>query len=363
MNANIHIFSNRLKLLHFPKAYLNHCAAAIIRSCFFNYGPSEFFFNFTENSFEISIVAEANIIDDEFLPLLLPVCNVEVSDEVYRVLQVDNNTGFDNAGKRVNDISEPLANSSISIFYFSTYQTDFVILKQSRLHSVIATLRERGFTFSFSAEAPSPEQQQHQITPPHTPVTTISTAAATVDSDALDNDEASETSSTIATLQPLPPSSRPAYPDTTTLAGVQCSNVVLPAELRCVGLSSEYMSQWALVLIKCLLYPDMIEGYDASPRFFSYTASVEGVSLVIDQHLLRCFDDYVLQMDSSEAPYRLIQIDLGKYTLEKYGIIHSISTPLTKAGINLLYLSTFKTANVLVSSLDFDRAQLCLLHK
>jgi len=46
---------------------------------------------------------------------------------------------------------------------------------------------------------------------------------------------------------------------------------------------------------------------------------------------------------------RCIQIDLTTFGVDRCGIVYSMSDPLTKAGINLLYLSTFKTANVLVN--------------
>jgi len=35
--------------------------------------------------------------------------------------------------------------------------------------------------------------------------------------------------------------------------------------------------------------------------------------------------------------------------IDKFGIIHSVARPLTEAGIELLYLSTFSTANILVA--------------
>lgn len=35
---------------------------------------------------------------------------------------------IDASGKRISDLSEPLAQAKFSIFYMSTYQTDFVLV-------------------------------------------------------------------------------------------------------------------------------------------------------------------------------------------------------------------------------------------
>ncbi len=43
--------------------------------------------------------------------------------------------------------------------------------------------------------------------------------------------------------------------------------------------------------------------------------------------------------------------------VDKYGIIHSVARPLTEAGIDLLYLSTFSTANILVAEHRLSEAE------
>lgn len=45
---------------------------------------------------------------------------------------------------------------------------------------------------------------------------------------------------------------------------------------------------------------------------------------------------------------------------DRFGIVFSMSDPLTRHAINLLYLSTYRTANVLVSSKDLPRAMAIL---
>ncbi|KAF9386213.1 hypothetical protein CPC16_007691 [Podila verticillata] len=130
--------------------------------------------------------------------------------------------------------------------------------------------------------------------------------------------------------------------------------------LRCVGLNTELEAghqPWILKVIKILFYHDKVKEkaiqagrrpeHDA-PRFFSFTVTSECVSMITDVYILQEFEEYELFMDMDTCPLRLIQLDLHRFGLDKYGIIHSVARPLTEAGIELLYLSTFSTANILV---------------
>lgn len=120
-----------------------------------------YFFSFTENAFEISIVANKQVIDQDFIPpLTMTQCHdMKYSNDIYRVLQVDDEGGQGKvytlshvrklnycivvgaSGKRISDISEPLAQGKFSIFYMSTYQTDYVLVNvNKRLNSRYVTL-------------------------------------------------------------------------------------------------------------------------------------------------------------------------------------------------------------------------------
>jgi hypothetical protein len=57
-----------------------------------------YFFSFTENAYEISIVADKQVIDRDFVPpLTMTGCHdMRFSNDVYRVLQVDDEGGQGN---------------------------------------------------------------------------------------------------------------------------------------------------------------------------------------------------------------------------------------------------------------------------
>lgn len=59
------------------------------------YYSAHYFFSFTENAYEISIVASKEIIDNDFIPsLIMAQCHdMRSSSDCYRVLQVDDEGG------------------------------------------------------------------------------------------------------------------------------------------------------------------------------------------------------------------------------------------------------------------------------
>lgn len=70
------------------------------------------------------------------------------------------------------------------------------------------------------------------------------------------------------------------------------------------------------------------------------------------------FEPDAVFRDEGSQTYRVIQVNLAGSNLDRCGIVYSISHPLAaEADINLLYLSTFTSANVLVPSDDLVRAE------
>ncbi|CAO3671217.1 unnamed protein product [Umbelopsis vinacea] len=337
----IFILPARLKLLHFPKVQLPLVAHALIKACLLC----------DTSDYEISIVASVESIENDFLPLLNSnSCGgVQVSQDVYRVLQVDDEGGQDSSGKRISDLSAPLAQAQFSIFYMSTYQTDFVLIKDVKLAEAVASLIGNGFEFDQeSVEDELGDLENIDVQPPSISDTTSNPNEMQFHADLAQSWE----------------------------------QTVLDNELRCVGLNKHAdAASWSMAILKILLYPDMIHGYrfvqvtrsaiakcvlqicidnqnlvsrdTKTPRFFSYTSTCEGISLLADQYILDSFDENIICGTEDETPLRVIQVNLSDSNLDRCGIVRSISHPLaTEAQINILYLSTYTTANIIVSTPD-----------
>ena len=91
----------------------------------------------------------------------------EMVDESYIVIQVDGQ-GLD-AGRRVVELTSPLAMAGISIFFITTYFSDFILVPSHARRTVSTALEQRGFVFSESAAAfvsqlspASPRLSQHR---------------------------------------------------------------------------------------------------------------------------------------------------------------------------------------------------------
>ncbi|KAJ9069810.1 hypothetical protein DSO57_1014694 [Entomophthora muscae] len=111
------------------------------------------------------------------------------------------------------------------------------------------------------------------------------------------------------------------------------------------GLNSDLLENWALDMIRLLLYPDNIKRSSdsvndplASDRFISFTTSSEGASVIAEDEILRL----------------LRFISLNRFDQDSHGLIHTFSHPFACTGIDLLYLSTFGTANLLIKDSDIE---------
>jgi hypothetical protein len=61
--------------------------------------------------------------------------------------------------------------------------------------------------------------------------------------------------------------------------------------------------------------------------------------------------------EQDAATLRVIQVHFSGSNVERCGIVRYISKPLSiEANINMFYLSTFMTANIIVSADDLERA-------
>ncbi len=61
--------------------------------------------------------------------------------------------------------------------------------------------------------------------------------------------------------------------------------------------------------------------------------------------------------EEDAAALRVIQVHFSGSNVERCGIVRHVSKPLSiEANINMFYLSTFMTANIIVSADDLERA-------
>ncbi|KAF5321680.1 hypothetical protein D9619_000617 [Psilocybe cf. subviscida] len=278
MQATISLLPVSLSLVHVPRRRLPALAQQVLRQVLH---PHPAFLNITSNDIELSIFAEHHILND-FQPIAHKDARrnrsepVEISYDNWSVLQIDSHSDqLDNSGTRVHDLSAPLAAAGISILYQSSYMSDFIFVKESRLKEAMDLFEAAGFHLYHSSsddeyeEPPSPANYYTPSTDgpvspsshAHTHSSTTKRGAVLTRDDTQNQNNPSKKSADESTTSPTAgtAASRHASP---TSAEVR----ILPPDLACVGLSDEFgVDHWGLKIVKLVAFPDLIGPQSTTP--------------------------------------------------------------------------------------------------
>jgi len=318
------------------------------------------FLNISVTPIECSVVCHTEWAQTLFQPIIdrLPKDaqkQVSISKESYMVFSV-NSAGME-AGQRVMDLTGPLAMAGISIFFITTYYTDFILVPSKDHQTVIQALLERGFEFSESDSA--------YVAP--TPASHSRAASSTSDPPA------------------TPPPSNVAELQMRTFNLLKRRNVVPFVEpglhlVLCSGTtvssSDDHsrpqsngsgsngragLEKW-FDHIDAKLYLALISALTIPPRFLSFTLSKDDApSLLIDKALLPLFADSIA--GDTEGDLVPIFLNLSSLPLESTGIVCGIAGKLVEEmrttgsqASELSYLSTARAGAVILSSEGSARA-------
>ncbi|KAI9827703.1 MAG: hypothetical protein M1819_006904 [Sarea resinae] len=301
------------------------------------------FVNISLTPIECSVVCSRESAKELFVPVLEGLDRatreqIAISKEDYVVFQVDGE-GLD-AGQRVLELTTPLAMAGISIFFITTYFSDYILVPLKSRGQVIHALEDRGFAFEKSAEA-FVNQSHHRNT------------------------------SSSSSFDPVPPSTPP--PTTIselqvrTFALLKRRNIVprVNSDIRlvqCAGRRDTFSDKTGvkeaklhLGLIKCLVN---------RPRFLSVTLTdSEAASLLLEQRLLPQFGSDEVLLGSKEDVIIPVTLDLRQLPLEATGIVCGVAGRLVggtseqlRDPVEMSYLSTARAGTVMVAEGELDRA-------
>ncbi|KAI5481355.1 hypothetical protein MNV49_004977 [Pseudohyphozyma bogoriensis] len=178
--TTVTILDARLRLVHIPRGDLQKLMAPIV-DCWFFRGEKDPFFALSGNGVEVSLFADADVVERTFGSFMTTHDETDVEEEVAgesvitlggaaqrrdegggadhnKVLVGDDvwmaleiafsGDGWESAGQRVRDISAPLADEGISILFLSTYISDYILVRADKLEQVTSILEGSGFTFA-----------------------------------------------------------------------------------------------------------------------------------------------------------------------------------------------------------------------
>ncbi|KAJ3862656.1 hypothetical protein EV359DRAFT_44711 [Lentinula novae-zelandiae] len=273
MQVTISLLPVSLSLVHVPRSRLAHLSSPIIRQIL---QPNPTFLNLTCNEIELSIFAESHVLDEfetiarrdrqkqrsrsgsgssrKNFPDSQVVEPVQISYEKWSVLQIDSHSdALDNAGARVYEVSAPLAAAGISILYQSSYLSDFIFVKESRLQEVMALFSAAGFDLysdNFNSNS--------IISPPPSPLLDLNAGSDAISGAVLTRTRTSTDS--LSSLSAVTSSDSGSQTPSRTKSHSPASGDVqiLTPDLTCVGLSDEHVDHWSLKIIKLIAFPDLI---------------------------------------------------------------------------------------------------------
>lgn len=309
------------------------------------------FLNISITPVECSIVCRAEWAESVFRPAIEILSQeardqVTISREPYQVFSISS-AGME-ASQRVMDLTAPLAMAGISIFFITTYYTDFILVPGKDHKTVVQALLGRGFEFSESDAAyVAPSGISHSR----------------------------DTSSDVSKPSTPPPSSVVELQERTF--GLLSQRNVVPfiedglylaqcsgKELDSNSYSSRPMSNdsneapahptW-LQKVDPNLYLSLVAALAIQPRFLSVTLTKDDApSLLIDKALLYLFGNFIAgDTDSNLVP---IFLNLSNLPLESTGIVCGVAgrlvdqTKSLESDGELSYLSTARAGVVILSS-------------
>ncbi|KAJ4377303.1 hypothetical protein N0V83_000127 [Neocucurbitaria cava] len=371
LSANIQFLDTQLALIHIPLHLYRNFLQSILqlllpnatRNGFDNDSgavqpptgwPNEHpFVNISITPVECSIVCSRTLASELFVPVfnLLDAqskSQMAITSEDFVVMQVDGE-GLD-AGQRVLELTSPLALAGISIFFITTYYSDYILVPLRHQEHVVKALEERGFHFEHQTSSyvnsfhHSRKQSASslEVQPPNTPPPTTLSELQT---------------RTFATLK-----RRNIVPTVdSSIRLVQCAG--RPDSTNGMNQSRNRNSMTSaaddalhLGLVKCLISQPY-------PKFLSLTLTdTESASLLLDNTLLPNFPPDTL-LSSTGDYLTAITLDLRDLPMESTGIVCGVAGRLVggtagqlEDAVEMSYLSTARAGTVMVAEEELERA-------
>ncbi|KAJ9644252.1 hypothetical protein H2204_001603 [Knufia peltigerae] len=175
ITAQISFLGPQLALVHIPIELYSFCLQPILRLLFgedhdedaarISWTNRHDFLNVSLTPVECSIICSRYLADTYVAPVAQALnqlygsndkgkeskTDIQISSEDYVAIQVDGQ-GLD-AGQRVLELTSPLAMAGISIFFITTYFSDYILVPLRSRNTVTKALQQRGFVFSQSVDA------------------------------------------------------------------------------------------------------------------------------------------------------------------------------------------------------------------
>jgi len=302
--TRLRVLPFRIVLASIKKDQLQASTHALLKLLLFPDRQSQFF-SFTDTSEEISLVLEEDTLS------YFPEYTLQYTNQVWRVIQVDEGPlGFESTGI-VSSISGPLAEKHISIYHLSTYLTDHTLVEAESLDTAVDALKEVGFEFTNEEHSARPTSPPKKFSPGNL--------------------------------------------GTNGKKSVQMVITRLPFHLYLARLPPNWQEVASKPLFQLIFFTNQ------ESRFLSFTITPTEASLILDTDAVSLFPSAVIE--KCDYTWRALQVCEGAYGFNESGIVSKFAGPLAEAGISIFNLSTYFTDYALVAEKDLEQAMSKLQEK
>lgn len=307
----LHILEHRLQVASVAKESLPLFTYGLIKLAFLSSKTRCKFFSLTETPEDYTI-----IVDEEGFLELPSSEHLSVADATWLALNVvSGGGGFPGSQpigvtKIAKSVIAPLADQNISVFMLSTYQTDFILVRERDLPFVTHTL---------SSEF---------------------TILRVVNGEPVAAEDLGVTNGFVKSKMVQRPVIHP---------------LSSPSNSFCVtSLDPDTLPTVATLLMDVMFYSGgvkdpMASGEDCGHiRFFSFSLIEGYISLVMDVQTQQRFPSNLLFTSASGELWKMVRIGGQPLGFDECGIVAQISEPLAAADVPAYYISTFKFDHALV---------------
>ncbi|XP_062036009.1 cytosolic arginine sensor for mTORC1 subunit 2 [Lepus europaeus] len=308
----LHILEHRLQVASVAKESLPLFTYGLVKLAFLSSKTRCKFFSLTETPEDYTI-----IVDEEGFLELPSSEHLSVADATWLALNVVSGGGSFSSSQPIGvtkiakSVIAPLADQNISVFMLSTYQTDFILVRERDLPFVTHTLSSE-FTILRVVNGETVAAENLGITNGFVKPKMVQRPV----------------------IHPLSS----------------------PSNRFCVtSLDPDTLPTVATLLMDVMFYsngvkdPVAASGDDCGHiRFFSFSLIEGYVSLVMDVQTQQRFPGNLLFTSASRELWKMVRIGGQPLGFDECGIVAQISEPLAAADIPAYYISTFKFDHALV---------------
>ncbi|XP_073521255.1 cytosolic arginine sensor for mTORC1 subunit 2 isoform X1 [Phyllobates terribilis] len=315
----LHILEHRLKVASIAKENIELFTYGLIKLAFLSSKTRCKFFSLTETPEDYTI-----IVDEEGFLELPSSEHLSVADATWLALNVVSGGGSSSSSQPIGvtkiakSVIAPLADQNISVFMLSTYQTDFILVRERDLPFVMHTL---------AAEF---------------------TILQVVNGETVAADNLGVTNGFV----------KPKLGMNHAKTKVQrpvIHPLSSPSNMFCVTSLDPYTLPSVTTLLMDVMFysngvKDLVVGSEESGhiRFFSFSLIEGYISLVMDVQTQQRFPNNLLFTSASGELWKMVRIGGQPLGFDECGIVAQISEPLAAADIPAYYISTFKFDHALV---------------